>query len=798
MHVTFLGSRLPLTKTFVETDGVFASTPYPHVSKVTSYHEQAKTLAEFRDLLEAHAGLNHCLFNGHLKTPLKGESRAGQTNPKPHEWLVFDFDKVEAKNAAEVVKTYLPAECQGVAHVVQLSASMFRPDTTLWSGHIFMLLAEPIEASRLKQWFEVLNFTVPALKGQIRLSDSLQALHWPLDRTVAYDSKLIYIAPPKCHGFEPAIKQHITLVKGKKPALKIPAFTPIDNHTIRQQINELRRNQGLDEVSYNLTVFEGHEVFAETDEQSIEGVRSSGDHYIRFNLNGGNSFAYFIDLRAPDLIRNFKGEPYLKTADAAPSLWKKLRVLAPQAVKKQALEDDTEVLAFYASNQSSAIKFGTYSPTTRKLSLNNGTLDSAKAWLDEYGVVRFGRLPHYDLTFDPQSNVQFMPGVTSINTFRATDYMTRAKSGHAPSTAAEMPPLINKVVRSMLGDPDDAVLNHFLNWLAYIFQTRKQAQTAWVLHGRTGTGKGSFIKHILTPLFGHEHVGTVQFGLAMTQFNAFLENKLFIVFEESDANAVGNQTELMSKLRHWITDSPIEINQKGVKTYQIENFTNFFFLANSKTPVVITGDDRRFNLPARQENSIHFNPNELKALFEGTQLDAFADVLQRWPVDESQVTKVIETEARDNVHEASTSINQLIAEAVQRGDLQFFIDRTPSEAEATADFFNRFNPISAFKAQLDTYIEAASNGQALVLNDEELFFMFRTLIPDTRYFQDSKTWRKRHFKSLGLDTDKQHRLPGSWDKRTRGVKVEWQLPEGVQAPDASGKVTPIKKKAKAK
>ncbi|NLA66737.1 MAG: hypothetical protein GX856_00540, partial [Gammaproteobacteria bacterium] len=298
--------------------------------------------------------------------------------------------------------------------------------------------------------------------------------------------------------------------------------------------------------------------------------------------------------------------------------------------------------------------------------------------------------------------------------------------------------------------------------------------------------------------FGPEHVGTVQFGLVMTQFNAFLENKLFVVFEEADANAVGNQAELMSKLRHWITDSPIEINQKGVKTYQVQNFANFFLLANSKTPVVITGDDRRFNLPPRQEEPIHFNPNELKALIEGTQLDAFADVLQRWPVDESQVTKVIETEARANVHEASTSINQLIAEAVQRGDLQFFIDRTPSDAEASADFFNRYNPIGAFKAQLDSYIEAAANKQSVIVTDEELFFLFRTLIPDNRYFQDSKTWRKRHFKSLGLDTDKQHRLPGTWDKRVRGVKVDWQLPDGVVVPDASGKVTPLKKKAKTK
>lgn len=509
----FLGAALPLTKTFVQSEGVLTASPYPHVSRVTSYHEQASSLQDFKGLLEQHARKNHCLFNGHLKAPLKQESRAGKTDVRPREWVVFDFDKVEAGDSAEVVRRYLPAECQQVSYIAQLSASMFRPDVDLWSGHIFMLLKQPIEAPRLRQWFETLNFQVPALEQQIRLSDSLQALHWPLDRTVAYDSKLIYIAPPKCVGFKPAIQQHITLVRKKQPALSIPNFLPIDHTTIRQKINQLRRSQGLDEVSYSLRMFDGHEVFDETDVHSVEGIKTSGDHYIRFNLNGGDSYAYFIDLRAPELIRNFKGEPYLKTADAAPDLWKRLRVLAPQAVRKQPLDDSTEVLAFYASNQSSAIKFGTFAPGDRQLTLYNGTIDSAKAWLDEYGLVRPGRLPHYNLIFNPLSDIQFVPGLTTINTFRATDYMVRERTVSQPSTLRDIPTLTNKILRSMLGDPDDAVLAHFINWLAYIFQTRQKAQTAWVLHGRTGTGKGTFIRNILTPLFGPENVRTVQFGL---------------------------------------------------------------------------------------------------------------------------------------------------------------------------------------------------------------------------------------------------------------------------------------------
>ena len=85
-----------------------------------------------------------------------------------------------------------------------------------------------------------------------------------------------------------------------------------------------------------------------------------------------------------------------------------------------------------------------------------------------------------------------------------------------------------------------------------------------------------------------------------------------------------------------------------------------------------------------------------------------------------------------------------------------------------------------------------------VLSEEEAFVLFRTLISDNRYFQDSKTWRKRHYKSLGLDFDKQHRAGKS---RLRGIRIQWQPAEALEAdapaPAKTSNVTPIaKRKAK--
>jgi hypothetical protein len=797
MQVVFLGAQLPLTKTFAARGGVISSAPYPHVTRVTSYHTEASGLVDFAKLLQQHAAEGHCLFNGKLEHPLHHESRAGKTRKDPHDFVVFDFDKVEGTSAADVISRYLPPSCQNVSYVSQLSASMFRPDTSLWSGHIFMLLKTPATDEQLRSWFEYMNFSQPKLTASIRLSDSMQALHWPLDRTVAYSSKLIYIAPPKCHGFEPAIKEHIEYVKRKQSHVVIPSFVPIDTSTVRQKINELRRAVGEDEIDYEVTVFEGQDILKKTGLCDVHGLKTSGGHYIRFNLNGGDSYAYFIDLRNPGLIKNFKGEPFLRTQDAAPDLYKALTKSKARILSKPPLDDDAEVLAFYATNRESQVKLGVFLPTKRSLRIENSSPVAAHAWLAEYGLVQKGPFPHIDLVFDPKSDIQYTPGSTQINTFKASDYMARKPSTTQPSSMQDFEgsKTLMRTIRHMLGAPDETVVRHFINWLAFIFQRREKSQHAWVLHGRTGTGKSSFVKYLLMPLFGPENVRVVQFGLVMGQFNGYLEQALFCIYEEADSTSVGNNAELMTKLRHYITETTLEMNEKNVKTVQRPNYTNFIFNSNANAPVQVPADDRRFTIAERQTEQIFYTPNELNALLTGTELDGFADALSRWPVDPIAAMKPIETQAKRVVHEASTSINQLIAEAVRAGDLQFFIDRTPTEAEALGDFNNRYNPSGLFRALIDRYIDHAKHNKPSVISDEDMFVLFRTLIPDAKYFQDSKTWRRRHYTALGLDMGKQHRNPANYKELIRGMKVQWTVPSELPKPKQThdGNVVTLKK-----
>lgn len=795
----FLGAKLPLTKTIACRDGAFAVAPYPHVSNVTSYHETASNLASFHALLSEHARAAHCLFNGQLLHPLTAESRRGKTvKGAPREWVVFDFDKVDAKDHADVVKKFLPVECQNVSYIAQHSASMFVPGRTQWSGHIFMQLKEPSTGQLLREWFEALNFTIPALRDEISLTDSGIGLHWPLDRSAAYDSKLIYIAPPRTYGFTPTMTaaEAIVLVKKKLPVLKIGAYTPISKAAISVRVNELRKAAGLEELDLRTRPFEDGEVLVNAEPGTITDIKPMGEHYIKFNLNGGDSMGYWIDLRNPAIIKNFKGEPWLLTKEVDEKLYKQLSKIAGRIVSRPPLDEGAEVLAFYATNQNSKIKIGTIKPAQHELVINNSSETAARAWLAEFGVLQAGFLPHLDLIFDPTSEVQYVPGSTFLNTFSPTGYMMQDKKSAKASKLDELPPVTAKLLQSMLGDPTPEILAHFINWLAYIFQTRKKSETAWVITGRTGTGKGTFVKLVLRPLFGTQNVQNVQFNALSKDFNGYLENAMFVVFEECDTRAVPNVQELQAKLRHYVTDSPLQIRKMQTDHYSADNFTNFLFFANERTPVVVTSDDRRFNVTDRQEKQFLPTPNEYMTLAQGNELEAFADVLHRWPVDEVAVRKVIQTQARQDMHEATTTINQQIADAIRAGDLQFFIDRMPSDIEAQADFYNRFNPLTMFKEKIDIFVEVAAAGQPIVLNDGDLFALFRMLIPDTRFFQDSKTWRRRHYKSLGLDLDAKHRKPGDWNKQVRGILVQWNMPEGLQPKAVPEKVVPIKQRRK--
>lgn len=779
MDFTFLSGRIPLTKTisYNARDDSYVTTPYPMISRVSSHETQAANLRELAKIMREEGRRGRCLLKGRLDQTLQDESRAGHSIEEDHEWVVFDFDKVDCEpsvdGAIAAVGKYLPPEAANTDCVVQLSSSCYDPRTTKLSAHVFMLLAKPMSSDELKSWLEWINFN-GALRNEIRLTDSQMGLHFPLDRTVASASKLIYIAPPKLVGFEDIVGESIHFVAGKNRKIEVRGFTPMGSDQLRDKLNELRQRAGLPDRSYNLVHSKGQEILTNAEESVVHDLRKSGDSYIRFNLNGGDSLAYFINVREPHLIGNHKGEPYLYTREVAPDLFKTLTKASkalPQATIRT--NETLEPLAFYATNRGSAVYIGSYDRATDELRVDQSTEHAAKSWMMSHGLPPT-TLPHMDLVTDMSSDIRYEPGYPIINLYQKTDLMKQFAQADRvlfdTKDFREKCPVLWRTLISVHGNSAEAA-TYFINWLAAIFQERRLTKTAWVWHGNQGTGKGMLVENLLRPLLGESVVRQVNYTLINDKFNGFLDGALIINVDEADLSYSMDRSELRSKLYNWIAEPRVAIRDLRTKEYWVDNTANFIFTSNSSKPVQIEPGDRRFNVGERQDQRLIFTPNEYAILATGEELPEFARLLGLWSINERMLLHPYSGDAKQSMYEATHSLPERIARAIHEGDTGFFIESRPTPIQLQSDLIGKPLPIGPY----DELLKAMVEGNLNVLRRDDLYVLFRVVIGhNERLFPDNNAEQKRTFQKLGLlfNRKESHR-----DKRNGKVV------NGIKSPD---------------
>jgi hypothetical protein len=626
MRLTFLSAAVPLTKTIAYSPrtGNYTTAAYPMVSKMTSKVVDVHDMAGFAQQLLIHGEDGWCLMKGELDRAIVDDSRAGKTVVNAdHEWVCFDFDKVDCEptfeGAMDAIYKYLP-ECTHEADaVIQLSASCFHPAAKKLSAHVFMRLVTPVSTKTLHDWLLSINFTTE-VRHEVRLSDSACALSYPVDITVASNAKLLYIAPPRMVGFTPQSKEFVRFLPGTQRAFVLPSFSPVGHDQIGAKLNELRKEHMLPAREYK-THLVGEQEFLETyDEDSItiHDVKVSATGHIRFNINGGDSLAYYIDPKKPHVIGNFKGEPFMHTEKAAPKFYDLLKKSGAGGNKNVRLTDASEVLAFYATNRGSAVYIGMYDRAADTLRVERSTTEAAYAWMKELGAPMKAVLPHYDLAHDISSNIRFEEGYPVINLYARTEFIklygevdrTQALDETVLERFARDTPVAAKLLFSVCGDDRDS-LKRFLNWLAYIFQTREKPGSAWLFHGTEGTGKGFMLRYLLKPLFGSDHVDQMLMNNVGSAFNSLLEGKLIVNVDEADMTRTHDPAEIMSKLRNWITEPRIVINEKHRVEESVRSHVSFIVTSNNLRPIIVPPGDRRWNVAPRQEKRIEIYPNEM-------------------------------------------------------------------------------------------------------------------------------------------------------------------------------------------
>ena len=684
MEVEFLESTVPLTKTYTKTSAGVTKTPYPLTWEFTSHRESFNNLQQFEQLIRKHSQLGHCILKGSIARPLVHESRAGSTDTNANtDWLVLDLDGLpdtidlvttggNVQTVPLTIDLFL-AELglQDYSYIVQWSASYGINDSRI-RAHVFMLLDKPHAAPLLKQWLIQKNHEVPLLRSSMSLTKTGNSISWPLDVSACQNDKLIYIAPPVLKGIKDPMGKspRIQFVKRKHDRVSLASAvqTSAKNRELtHKRIAELREEAGLPARKLTYKMHGTTEIMLKPDECIVTEMKTERG-FVYFNLNGGDSWAYYHPENSPDYILNFKGEPAYLTKELLPDYWQQLTGTGSST---RTSSNGLTYLAFL--DRATGVYWrGTYEAGTDLLDICPAKNETQlRHFAKQYGVPLGDFVPEWDLVFDPQDMVRVDVQNRIVNRFQPTSYMLNAST----KLPRAIPKTIARVIMHALGD-DKAVFEHFINWLACIAQTRSCTRTAWVLHGTHGTGKGIMTSKILRPLFGN-HTATRRMEELNERYNHFMEGSFLVFVDEVQTKALQNERGVMAKLKNFITEMTVAIRAMYANATEVRNYSNWIFMSNMSDPISIDKEDRRFNVAKYQPNKLQITDAEIKQI--DNELQTFFDYLINVPCDQERAGQVIHTDDRTTMISISESSIDTVGSALLEGSFEFFIDQLPTD-----------------------------------------------------------------------------------------------------------------------
>lgn len=688
--ITFFKASVPLTKSYTKT----TKTSYPNVYEVTSIEEQCKDMRHFAVLLSKHAAAGHCLVKGNPTRHLVNESRAGTTDRNAAtEWIVFDVDGLPGLATPDDFMAVIGFS--KLSYVVQWSASYGITNKDL-RCHIFVKLDKPMAATLVKQWLIQLNHSISTLNNAMGLTKTGNAPLWALDVTACQNDKLLYIAPPLLKGIpDPMGKSpRIKYVHKQEQTLSIAGTintTEQNKDLTHKRVNELRASNGFPVRKFVYKMHGSQEVMAKPDVCTITETKMDRG-YVYFNLNGGDSWAYYHPEDNPTYIHNFKGEPVYLTKELLPEYWNE--------ITQSATRISSSGIAYLAlcDRQTGTYWRGTYDGNSNKLELYQAKNETqVRHFAKQHGVPLGEYIAEWDLVFDPNDIVRVDHQNKVINTFEPTIYMMATNK-----KVIKCPPTIYKVIDHALGG-DKEITERFINWLAFIIQNRTMAKTAWILNGTTGTGKGLLMHKILRPLFGSYQTAFKRAEELNEQFNEFVKNKLMVMIDEVEAKIFQNEKSVMSKLKNFVTEPSISIRAMYASSVDCTNYSNWIFSSNKPDPLVIDKEDRRFNVGKYQPNKLIIPQAEIDDVIP-KELQGFYDYLANYDVDINNVRTPMNSEDRLNMMTVSESSIDSVSSALLSGDFAYFIDALP-----TSDAYKRnameLNRVEAYREVLKTILD---------------------------------------------------------------------------------------------
>lgn len=706
----------PLSKSY---SSKAVATAYPNVANFDSRNvpipvSAAGLLAFEKELINA-ANNGECLLKGEALTKIKNERRAGLCDKHTEtQHVVIDIDgyhltnidvtkeklsKRRVKELAELtLKEALPTYMHDVSYVFGVSSSFGLKPTMNIHYHFF--LEDPVLPKDLRQWLTSLNFT-KELEHKLILNKQKRSIKYLVDPATASNSQLIYIATPKFHADLvnplPRTDWRIQRVKKNKLAIDIESrLEEIDPESVKYQVNKkiqfLQKEAGMPATK--------NKYFNSMDEHGVPfkcvvnppqmriKFNYADDTYAHFDINGGNSNGYWCFVNNPKIMYNFKGEePFLFQA-ADPSTYDTfMRNFGDKLLNNE------KHMVIHDIERDIYMKI-TYTQTSHDLvDMFSSKKESCADWLISKGEPVPDIIEPWIVEFNPEipSGINFDSRV--INTFAETDYMkcydplpesiTEGLTYGFGSRLATVCPMAHTIMQHALGG-ELVTYEHFVNWLAYVFQNKSKAGTAWVLQGVQGTGKGLLFEGLFSPLFNHPRIGKFKPAASEKsmsnfddQFNGYMEHCILMVVDEFRMGNSRNR-DIENFFKNAITETTQTIRGMRQNPVTKRTYTSFIFNTNEHDSVKIDPSDRRYNVGEYQRVKLkdvipNLHGRDIIAELKD-ELRLFASFLNHFQVDAVQVRAPLLNAAKARLREVSADSYQMLLIKFIEGDLEKFLE----------------------------------------------------------------------------------------------------------------------------
>ena len=334
-------------------------------------------------------------------------------------------------------------------------------------------------------------------------------------------------------------------------------------------------------------------------------------------------------------------------------------------------------------------------------------------------------------------------------------------------------PLTYKLIQQILGN---GVLEteHFINWLAYIYQKKQKTMTAWIFTGIPGTGKGLFVHRVLKPLFGEQQVPMRALENIEEQFNLYMRMALFLVVDEFRMGDSGNIGRMADKLKHQITEPTLTVRAMRANQVELPSYCNFLFLTNRADAIKIEDGDRRYNVAPRQERRLeNAFPTLLTRLEDlDKELYVFSGLLEKFQVDHRMAHTALDNDAKKDMKLVSMSVLEEFANAIKSSNLEYFVEILDIHLTNTFDA----GGISTAQRYIKSWIVGIESETIIPMQHLKVVY---DVLTDSKKILAIRDFTKA-MNRLSVRTVRKRMGEGEHQSAPRGVLVTWLLDKDVK------------------